>query len=380
MVNYNLLDIISILSLFIGLLFAAFLLTAKTKNKLSNHIFGFFLVLSAIDNIFLSKVLGENFGDLSRIISLGIFLHLPVFYLYIVSVCYSDFKLKSKHLLHTIPFFIVNLLVLTNFYGVNPDSKIILFPNISDTFKNSFIHIFVHLQVVCYLVAVFMVLKRAKAIYLENYTSSTISFYKWLFQLTVVISILHAFAILKNIYKFSDYETFYYWTRIILVLTELIIFCWYVLKALNTPDLFKSVDSKLKLTSNLITKKEEDSTKKAPINNEVKALQNYMNKEEPFLDSSLTMQDLANRMHLNVRETSILINHTIGQHFFDFVNEYRIEKAMKILENPLNNKQTVLEILYEVGFNSKSSFNTAFKKYTGITPTLYRKSRQQQVA
>ena len=380
MVNYNLLDIISILSLFIGLLFAAFLFTAKTKNRLSNQIFGVFLFLSAIDNIFISKILGDNFGGLSRIISLGVFLHLPVFYLYIVSVCYSDFKLKTRHLLHVIPYLIVNLLVLTNFYGVNPDSKIILFPNISDALKNSFIHIFVHLQVVCYLVAVFIVLKRAKTIYLENYANSTISFYKWLFQLTVVISILHAFAILKNIYKFSDYETFYYWTRIILVLTELIIFCWYVLKALNTPNLFKSVDSKLKLTSNLITEREGDSIKKDPINNEVEALKNYMIKEEPFLDSSLTMQDLANQMHLNVRDASILINHTIGQHFFDFVNEYRIEKAMRILENPLNNKQTVLEILYEVGFNSKSSFNTAFKKYTGTTPTLYRKSRQQQAA
>lgn len=379
MINYNLLDIISILSLFIGLFFAVFLFTSKTKNKLSNRIFAAFLFLSAIDNIFISKILAENYTSLSKTIALTVFLQLPLFYLYIISVCYSNFKLRPKHFLHTIPFFIVNLLLLTNFYGVNPDSKFIFLSNVSDAFKNSFVHIFVHLQVVCYLIIVFIVLKRAKSIYLENYANSNIVFYKWLYQLTIIISILHAFAILKNIYKFSDYETFYYWTRIILLLTELIIFCWYVLKALNTPDIFKSVDSRLKLTSNLI-KNENHSTEKALINNDVEALKNYMNKEEPFLDSSLTMQDLANQMHLNVRETSILINHTIGQHFFDFVNGYRIEKAMKILENPLDNKKTVLEILYEVGFNSKSSFNTAFKKHTGTTPTLYRKGRQKQAA
>lgn len=379
MINYNLLDIISILSLFIGLFFAVFLFTSKTKNKLSNRIFAAFLFLSAIDNIFISKILAENYTSLSKTIALTVFLQLPLFYLYIISVCYSNFKLRPKHFLHTIPFFIVNLLLLTNFYGVNPDSKFIFLSNVSDAFKNSFVHIFVHLQVVCYLIIVFIVLKRAKSIYLENYANSNIVFYKWLYQLTIIISILHAFAILKNIYKFSDYETFYYWTRIILLLTELIIFCWYVLKALNTPDIFKSVDSRLKLTSNLI-KNENHSTEKALINNDVEALKNYMNKEEPYLDSSLTMQDLANQMHLNVRETSILINHTIGQHFFDFVNGYRIEKAMKILENPLDNKKTVLEILYEVGFNSKSSFNTAFKKHTGTTPTLYRKGRQKQAA
>ncbi|MEP1489190.1 MAG: AraC family transcriptional regulator [Algibacter sp.] len=381
MVNFNLLNIISILSLFIGLLFAAFLFTAKTKNKQSNKIFGVFLVLSAIDNIFLSQILSENTYNLNKIISLTVFLQLPLFYLYVVSVCYSGFKLKTKHLFHSIPFITVNLFLLTNFYGVSSDSIIIFFPNVSETFKHSFVHIFIHLQVICYLVAVFLVLKRAKKIHLENYSSNTISFYKWLFQLAVLISILHAFAILKNIYKFSDYETFYYWSKVLLVTIQLTVFCWYVLKALNAPNLFKSVDSKLKLTSNLIVEKDEDAIQEESTkNSKVETLLDYMNKEEPFLDSSLTIQDLANKMHLNAKETSILINHTIGRHFFDFVNEYRIEKAMRILENPSQNKLTVLEILYNVGFNSKSSFNTAFKKHTGTTPTLYRKRKKQLVA
>ncbi|MEO0902667.1 MAG: helix-turn-helix domain-containing protein, partial [Bacteroidota bacterium] len=72
------------------------------------------------------------------------------------------------------------------------------------------------------------------------------------------------------------------------------------------------------------------------------------------------------------RELSILINHKMGQHFFDFVNSYRIQSAVDILKDPTKKKVTILEILYEVGFNSKSSFNTAFKKHTGHTPTTYR--------
>lgn len=55
------------------------------------------------------------------------------------------------------------------------------------------------------------------------------------------------------------------------------------------------------------------------------------------------------------------------------MNEYRIEKAMEILKDPSQKELTVLEILYQVGFNSKSSFNTSFKKYTGKTPTDFRK-------
>lgn len=63
----------------------------------------------------------------------------------------------------------------------------------------------------------------------------------------------------------------------------------------------------------------------------------------------------------------------MDKHFFDFVNEYRIKKAIQILKDRTQKELTVLEILYQVGFNSKSSFNTSFKKYTGKTPTDYRK-------
>ncbi|MBV6879517.1 helix-turn-helix domain-containing protein [Epilithonimonas ginsengisoli] len=98
--------------------------------------------------------------------------------------------------------------------------------------------------------------------------------------------------------------------------------------------------------------------------------------EKPFLDPALTIQDISKEMNVPVRELSVLINHQLGQHFYDFVNTYRIENAMEILKDPSKTKVTILEILYEVGFNSKSSFNTAFKKHTGNTPTEYRKSLQ----
>ncbi|MNR03405.1 Melibiose operon regulatory protein [compost metagenome] len=102
-------------------------------------------------------------------------------------------------------------------------------------------------------------------------------------------------------------------------------------------------------------------------------LKQYMLQEKPFLNPSLTIQDVSVAIEIPVRDLSLLINHKLEQHFYDFVNTYRIENAMDILKDVTKSKVTVLEILYEVGFNSKSSFNTAFKKYTGNTPTSYRK-------
>lgn len=109
-------------------------------------------------------------------------------------------------------------------------------------------------------------------------------------------------------------------------------------------------------------------------NTQIEQLKNFMAEKEPFLNPSLTIQELADQVNIPVRELSVLINHHINQHFFDFVNEYRVKKAMTLLKDPTKKKYTVLEILYEVGFNSKSSFHTSFKKYTNQTPTAFRNS------
>ena len=99
-----------------------------------------------------------------------------------------------------------------------------------------------------------------------------------------------------------------------------------------------------------------------------------MVEEKPYLDFELTLQKLANQINMPEKELSLLINHHLNKHFFDFINEYRINDAKTLLKDPAKKEVTVLEILYEVGFNSKSSFYTAFKKSTNQTPTAYRKS------
>ncbi len=98
-----------------------------------------------------------------------------------------------------------------------------------------------------------------------------------------------------------------------------------------------------------------------------------MSEEKSFLNPSLTIQNVSESIDIPLRDLSLLINHKLNQHFYDFVNTYRIEHAMVILKSATKSKLTILEILYDVGFNSKSSFNTAFKKHTGTTPTAYRK-------
>jgi AraC-like DNA-binding protein len=315
--------------------------------------------------------------DARIFISTFFFLQLPAFYLYVLSVCYSDFKLKPKHLAHSIPFLTANLILLPRFYTVNLASKIKFLEKSLSMPEVQLNHILVHVQIVVYIIAAFMILRKAKKIYLENYAGASVESLNWLFQFTLALSIFYCVALLKNIFKFTEYPNISEGLKIGLLIFELIIIFWYLYKALNNPSLFRNIDSKLKLVEDIISEEKSSSpsaVSEKEYSEELLKLEKYMIDEKPFLDPSLTIQDISVAIDIPVRDLSLLINHKLEQHFYDFVNTYRIERAMNILKDASKNKVTVLEILYDVGFNSKSSFNTAFKKHTGYTPTEYRKN------
>jgi YesN/AraC family two-component response regulator len=88
------------------------------------------------------------------------------------------------------------------------------------------------------------------------------------------------------------------------------------------------------------------------------------------------LKTLAERLGVHYNYLSQIINEQFKQNFNDFINKYRIEEAKKILKTPSGSEKTILEIAYETGFYSKSVFNTAFKKFTGKTPSEFRKTSQ----
>lgn len=376
MTKISLVDTIAVITILISLFLSLFLVTVKTTHKLSNRLFAFFLVLTAIDISGNLAYLFETPLSAKIFASTIFFLQLPTLYLYVLSVCYSDFSLKPRHLVHLITFLLANVILLPRFYLVNLAAKISFLKKASSMPEIQLTNILTHIQIVFYLIAIFMALRKAKKIHIENYAKASMESLNWLFQFTVALSTFYFIALLKNILKFSEYPHISEWLKSGLLLFELVIIFWYLYKALNHPELFRNIDSKLKLVKNIITEEknsEQPAVNEKEYNEELLKLKKYMMEEKPFLNPSLTIQDVANDISIPVRDLSILINHKLDQHFYDFVNTYRIEHAMDILKDATKNKVTILEILFEVGFNSKSSFNTAFKKHTGSTPTVYRK-------
>lgn len=376
--NYAILSIISLMIVFISSLFAIFLLTVKTKNKTSNRLIAAFLILVAID---ISSFFYHRFIDMPLVLEM-LRMDLPLFsspvlYLFVLSVIYIDFKLKPKHLLHGLPFVVSTLVFTPRFYLASPETRLSFLNNYLDTPESLFSLIIGHIQVITYIIAIFIILKKSKRVMLENYSNATTAKHKWLFQLNVISAVIFVVTTSKTIFKFynDDFQTINI-ARIIVVFLVLCFICWLILKALYDPGIFRGIDSKLLPVENMIAKNEIviNLPNDKVIQDQIQQLKTHMIDQKPYLNPTLTIQNLADDLQLPVREVSILINHHLDQHFFDFVNEYRIQHAMGILKDPAKKQLTVLEILYEVGFNSKSSFNTSFKKYADVTPTQYRKN------
>ncbi len=103
-------------------------------------------------------------------------------------------------------------------------------------------------------------------------------------------------------------------------------------------------------------------------------LAHLMDTEKPFLENDLTLSELAQRLGGSPHHLSQLLNNSLGQTFFDYINARRVEEVKRCLGDPAYAHQPLLEVAFGAGFNSKAAFNAAFKKHTGITPTAYRKS------
>nr|WP_315201420.1 helix-turn-helix domain-containing protein [uncultured Flavobacterium sp.] len=106
-------------------------------------------------------------------------------------------------------------------------------------------------------------------------------------------------------------------------------------------------------------------------------LQDLMQEEKLYKYPELNLEELAQRLNVNPNILSQVINSIENKNFFDYINEQRIAEFIKISVLQENQRFTLLSLAFEVGFNSKTSFNRNFKRITGKTPTMY--LREQKI-
>lgn len=105
----------------------------------------------------------------------------------------------------------------------------------------------------------------------------------------------------------------------------------------------------------------------------------YMEEKQPYLDADLSLRSLAEQIEIHPNQLSWLLNESLGKNFNEFINRYRVETFKSLCSNPENSHLTILGMAYDSGFNSKTVFNTYFKKETGMTPKAFLKQNGSEL-
>ena len=109
---------------------------------------------------------------------------------------------------------------------------------------------------------------------------------------------------------------------------------------------------------------------------EFEQLNNFIISNQQFVDPFLSLESLSDSQNMSLSHASKLINTFSDYNFSDYINSLRIEQAKKLLSDDSFDQYTIVAIGLESGFNSKSTFYTAFKKFTSQTPSEFRSITQ----
>jgi len=382
--NLFLPDILFVLIIFQLLFLSFFLYTHEKGNRLSNILLGSFFLSIALNLLDVLLLMTGAYNHYPWLAGWGSCLPLlfgPLIYFYTQSVLRKDFAVTTKSFYHFLPFII--LFFITEIYFVSRPAAIqkswlsnILQHHIPASV--SIVSTLIFIQFLAYIIASFQWVSDYKKTAGQHFSSRQQTDISWLSSMILFFLLIIVVTILNGLMAQTSLATYYLWVFNGIVAATLFFVLSVWLKALRKHDFFSFTGEEmypLKPAPLLVQALPADADKE-----EKRALAqtvlNYMETNKPYLESELTLEQLASRLHLKPRMLSQTINEALGQNFFDFINRFRIKEASRLLTNPPDKKITIQEIFYEAGFNSKSSFNTLFKKYTGLTPKEFRKKQE----
>jgi len=357
----SLLEIISIITAFQLLMLGFVLLSKRSLKKQSNRILSLFMFSNALLLIyFLFSIL-----DIFNLPTIPIFYYLlgPLMYLYVGSMCAKNFIPKHGYWIHgVLPVAMVLFVVGKAIFINNGDS------DKWDYMESLISQIILHIQIASYIIASLLTIYKYRKEIKNHFSSVEQINLSWLLLIVVAFTIMWFTDFVAFIIDIS-FEGMYvvnYYLIVASITINMLFANYLVYKGLNHADAFSGIKAPEKYSGSKITN--EDGARM------VDQLKDLMLNKKPYLNPDLTIKDLSEQFNIHHKFLSQIINSQFGQNYYDFVNYYRIEEAKEIITKNNDEKMTILEILYEAGFNSKSAFNNAFKKSTGMTPSEFKRT------
>ena len=380
--NINFIAAVIFIGLFLGFFVSYFLIKKSWKSNLPNLFMGLFILGMSLTMLegwlnytgYTFKVLWlTNFAEPLN------FALAPLIYLFVISQ-FKNFK-KEKQWLHFLPFILwVGYCV---FFFIQPDvvkynSNIdvmhldIPFINIDsfisqDPLKiRNYVNPLTGLSFIIYNVLTLKVLiikARSLGQTLWSTTNKTlIALRNAQYHFLTVIVIFIAVKLFFGNSDVGDYFIYLYITFMLFMTT---------VQIMNSSSYFNEVSTFLE---GPVLKYKKSSLAKEDKEIILNGINTQMKDEKYYLKSTASLSGLAKAINESSHHVSQVINEKLDQSFFEMLAFYRVEEAKTILKSDIGKRLTIEEIAERVGYNSKSAFNTAFKKFTSHTPSAYRDS------
>ncbi len=334
MLSNNIILVLATLGLFQGFFLSMYLFTLKKGNRKLNIYLA--LILMGLTIRIGKSVLGyyipleawqKNIG-ISGSLLVG-----PFLWFYGKILLQESKTLSKSNYLHLLPFTLFALMLA-------------LIPSSGD-FENFWNYGLVVFHLAIYLVASWSILIRNNS----NYITRRAIWYR-----NILIGV--TFIWLFYLSNFLNLKLHYIWGPIFY--SFLIYAFTYLFLNRDTFDLDKYENSSLDKESSIAL---------------FKNIEKLFETEKLFLEPTISLNTISERLSKSSREVSQSINENTQQNFREFVNSHRIEKAKKLLVDSEGRNEKIATVAYDSGFGTVTAFNIAFKKITGITPSAYQKRK-----
>lgn len=356
-------------------IFFALVLVLARRNSLPNKIlFVWMLILAANLSGVLLAVSGfyRTYPNLFGYDTTLVFLHGPSLYLYVITSVSENPRLRSKYLIHIIPYllFSIYLIFLLRFDHANATyeeiRKLFYEPNAILLV----LEISIHALLIVYIIASSLTLHRFRTTVPKSYSFTEGIDFQWLqmvlYAFLFISGLILVSLVLSDILQLFSLEWKGYLFYVCMSLLPFYLF----FHAIHRKVIYPSDEQ-------LIIKKYKDSTLTETDVRQIQTrLNDLMANEKPHLDGHLSIAKLAGMLDIHPKQLSQVINEKHGTHFFHFVNGYRVKEFESKINNPAYKNFSLLGIAFDCGFNTKSAFSKAFKRAHGITPSEFRKGTQ----
>jgi len=293
----------------------------------------------------------------------------PALFLYVRASCFRNFRLRALHLAHLIPcagmivFSVIGWLVSYRGFTIgNATLEAFIVDRFSTVFWCGNL-----VQIVFYIAAMYRELDRYRKRLHDVCSFADRVDMRWMRALLGLISLHWIFVTSRScLALFSVNEPQLtaaldlFSISIFLVFTTAL-----VVKGLAHVRHFPGIDEPVSPSGTAVGVDELEQC--------AERLVELMRCRRPHLDPSLSLEQLAAEIGVPPWQLSRTLNTVLGKNFFQFVNAHRIEEAKRRLADPTAGDLTMLRVLHDAGFNSKSTFNDAFKRDTGMTPSEFRR-------